>query len=485
MNKILCLYLFLIFSHINVGLAQERTYSLTKQFTVEELKEDYNILKEALQDVQPSLYRYSHKKEMDMLLENGCSGISTPMTEMDFYRYLLPVIARVRNGHSKITPSSSYLNYTETSVKKFPLKIAIIDGHAYIKENYSADSSFIIGSEILSINGFSFYEIYAKIFPLMPSDGYSLSYKTAKLAANFHYHYAYHYPNSDSFELEVLPPNKQKSVWKKVDAATDAHIDQQIMDRRKQPYAFKQISDSIAMLTIRNFSAKNFKQFMDDAFEQLSKTQTEHLVIDLRDNRGGRDNFGVYLYSYLSKQPFTYYRRMETQLAPNQRVIKTQNYFRRPDFFNEFVTYISKDENLRNVIKAPKESFGFVKPGVVHPIQPNNYTGKVYILINEMSFSVTSDFCSIMHDNKRATFIGKETGGAYYGNTSGYAVRLVLPNTKLNVTLNLIAYYNDIKNERNPFGRGVIPDHEISLSQDDLHNGSDSVLAFTLDLIKA
>ena len=34
------------------------------------------------------------------------------------------------------------------------------------------------------------------------------------------------------------------------------------------------------------------------------------------------------------------------------------------------------------------------------------------------------------HARKRATFIGEESGGGYYGNTSGPNCFLVLPNTK-------------------------------------------------------
>ena len=253
----------------------------------------------------------------------------------------------------------------------------------------------------------------------MPSDGLSLTYKTAKLAANFHYHFSYHYSVSDSFKLELKFPNKKESRLKTVNAESDSHIDSCIWANRLKPFEFSHIDDSISIITIRNFTGENFKKFIDITFKKLNNQKTKNLIIVLRENRGGRDNYGVYLLSYLTDEPFKYYRSMETQLAPNQTTFNGAEHFKRPDFFKDFVAYIKKSKDSKNVIIEPDESFGFVRPGIFHEPHQINYKGKIYILINEMSFSVTSDFWSIMHDNDRATFIGRETGGAFYGNTCG------------------------------------------------------------------
>ena len=64
--------------------------------------------------------------------------------------------------------------------------------------------------------------------------------------------------------------------------------------------------------------------------------------------------------------------------------------------------------------------------GMQQPSKPT-FHGKVLILINGGSFSTTSEFLSHAHFHKRATFIGEESGGGYYGNTSGPSLRLTLP----------------------------------------------------------
>ena len=53
------------------------------------------------------------------------------------------------------------------------------------------------------------------------------------------------------------------------------------------------------------------------------------------------------------------------------------------------------------------------------------------------SFSTTCEFLSTLHHHHRATFIGEETGGGYYGNTSGMSLPLVLPNSKIVMPMQL------------------------------------------------
>ncbi len=91
----------------------------------------------------------------------------------------------------------------------------------------------------------------------------------------------------------------------------------------------------------------------------------------------------------------------------------------------------------------------------------NSFSGKVYVLINGGSFSVTSEFASVAHYLKRAVFIGEETGGGYYGNNSGTFVIVTLPNSRMNVGIPMLAYYTAVKNYPYP-DRGIIPDHEVS-----------------------
>ena len=81
-------------------------------------------------------------------------------------------------------------------------------------------------------------------------------------------------------------------------------------------------------------------------------------------------------------------------------------------------------------------------------------------MINGLCFSTTADFCSIAKSNNRGRFIGEETGGAYYGNTSGQTTKVELPNSKIDITIPKFKYVNDVKKIKYA-DRGIIPDYTI------------------------
>jgi C-terminal processing protease CtpA/Prc len=111
------------------------------------------------------------------------------------------------------------------------------------------------------------------------------------------------------------------------------------------------------------------------------------------------------------------------------------------------------------------------------------FTGKVLILMNGGSFSAAAQFVSQVHFHKRATFIGEESGGGYYGNSSGRSVNVILPKTKLFVRVPLVTYYMAVR-EYKDYARGVMPDYPVRYSIKELLAGTDKELALALELAR-
>jgi len=86
----------------------------------------------------------------------------------------------------------------------------------------------------------------------------------------------------------------------------------------------------------------------------------------------------------------------------------------------------------------------------------------------------------MVHHTRRGTIIGEETGGGYYGNTSGIDKVLILPNTLLRSRINLIKFIHSRSGEQSVFGRGVFPDHVVKANQVDIAAGIDTELTFAL-----
>ena len=120
--------------------------------------------------------------------------------------------------------------------------------------------------------------------------------------------------------------------------------------------------------------------------------------------------------------------------------------------------------------------------GIQQPSKPT-FAGKVLILINGGSCSTTAEFLSQTHYHKRAKFIGEESGGGYYGTTSGVVPALTLPNSKLIVYVPLVTYYLAV-NGYKAVAHGVLPDHPISYTIEELLAGKDKELALALELAR-
>jgi C-terminal processing protease CtpA/Prc len=101
--------------------------------------------------------------------------------------------------------------------------------------------------------------------------------------------------------------------------------------------------------------------------------------------------------------------------------------------------------------------------------------------MNGGSFSTTCEFLSTLHNHGGATFVGEETGGAYYGNTSGADVGLLLPHSKLALPVPLVAYYMAIDGNAQA-AHGIRPNYPVESTIDDILAGRDQALDTALRL---
>lgn len=211
-------------------------------------------------------------------------------------------------------------------------------------------------------------------------------------------------------------------------------------------------NNSIALLTIRTFnnsrleqSGERFSDFLDTAFREIQNKKIKTLIIDIRGNQGGNDENGSLLYSYISKTPFKYYASLEQTKRK-----------------------LNENEHSNLKLQYPKE---------------NAFGDKIYFLIDGRSFSVTAEFAAIARSNNRGLFFGEETGGGYYGNTSGTEENVSLPNSKISCRIPMTKYAMAVKKAKYA-DRGVIPDLPYYITINDITENKDRQLEYLLNYIK-
>ena len=177
---------------------------INNKFSLKKLIEDYTILRIALEEAHPGIYGYTKKEKFDILFDSLNSEIRSGMTEIDFFRFISPIIANIGCGHTGLSPSLNYWNFLKEEVKYFPLQLKFIEDKAYVLKSYSSDELIPSGSQILSINKKSISEIISKLFKMISSDGNIQTAKYRRLDEEFSKLYFLYINPEDSFKIEYI-----------------------------------------------------------------------------------------------------------------------------------------------------------------------------------------------------------------------------------------------------------------------------------------
>jgi C-terminal processing protease CtpA/Prc len=213
------------------------------------------------------------------------------------------------------------------------------------------------------------------------------------------------------------------------------------------------------------------KESIEDCFRQMAERKTTTLILDLRGNQGGEDERGLQLFSHLVSKPFRYYDK----IIANHLEFRLSQYTERPVRLPE--------GDFRKTAAGRYSSAAHPMLGIQQP-RPPYFAGKVIALMDGGSFSATCDFLSALHAAKRATFLGTETAGDYYGNSSIQFAMVTLPNTRLDIRIPLLTVYLSRKNPSAKPDHGIMPDILIEPSVQDLISGRDPAMERALGLAR-
>jgi len=467
-----------------VGPAQA-AFDPQKKYPAEALKEDLKVLWDMLEEGHGGFDRYTPASMLKKSFDEAMKGLTGPLTEFDFYLRLLPLIAEVKDGHTRAQISPPAGAFLDDQPIVIPVGLRFLGGKACIFRNLSEDRGIQEGAELLTINAMPVGEILSKLLPLIPNDAGIQTRKLRQLEypATFGRLFALRFGRPDSYRIRLrlyqskdvqeitVPGIKGKDVVRILyerypDAAT------------RRPLYELSFRGTAAILTIRGFGddpgkgSLPYPEFLNNAFRTLEEKKTPNLIIDLRGNGGGRDEYGKLLFAHVMDRPFLYYKALET---------KKDHY----DLFR-FTDESPKDvEDLAKQVKQNGRGWFDV---LAHPNsglqQPENpgFIGRVAILLDGLSFSATGETTSLFHFYKKAVFFGEECGAGYYGNTSGFMVMATLPNTRIQIRIPLVLY--TVAVDGYPKDRGIVPEVPVSPTIEDLLTGRDPVLERALQYLE-
>ena len=514
LEKRILLILFIIFFAQCSTLKKDNEH-LQQLISAEQLKKDVDFTYKKFQKLHPKLYYYISKETLDYKFDSLKTTINSPLTPLNFYKKISPVVASIRQGHSYVLPPEKKLSkketkaYTKKGTGPFSqFDFSFLNDKLYVTKNKSYNKSITAGTEVLSVNGIKPLNLINQYNQYYSSDGFNTSLKKQIAAKRFISAFTtefgikdslqYLLKSNDSIKLVTIKRLKPDSIKKKEakiaskKTLTDKKKIQELK-RKKRINGFEKTSNtfirelhfspkdsSVAILKIRAFKKGNFRKFYKENFAEIKKQNTKTLILDLRNNGGGQLSEIVHLYRYLADSTFVFLKKSE---VVSRASLFEGAYFNKGSFgvkaiktvFSPFVYgyllfTVHKDKDGKNYFATE------TKP---QQIKKNAFDGKLYVLINGGSFSASSIISSNLKGSKRATFVGEETGGDYNGTVAGFMPIVKLPHSHLKVRIgimNVAPYY-----QTEILGHGIFPDVSIQPMLEDKIQEKDPELDWILN----
>ncbi|WP_111306962.1 S41 family peptidase [Confluentibacter sediminis] len=498
---------------------------ITNLHSVNDLRSDVDKLYRQFQKHHPRLYQYTSKEVLDVKFDSLKKSITQPINSKDFYKKLAPVVRYIRQGHISVgSANKRYTKKENKELKKKPfefydLAFDYLQNKLWVKNTKGKDSS-MIGWEVVKIEDDSISTLIKSYKKNFSSDGYNTTLYdkfVGKYFSNFYFKdkgfkdsLQMSFKNKDSiftktFKRLLKEENKKKedatkSVEKPIKLTKAEKKASRLASKQKRKYNrrhgyiaetknytrnfhFMEADSTVAYMNIRSFTNGKYKTFYKDSFKELNDAKTKYLILDLRDNGGGRISEIDYLYSYLTHTNYKFLEDSEVNSRTPFLTAAMSN--TTPNGLKVLACILSPIIIVQNLLKTKKKdgklyySFKYIK---IRKPKPNHFTGDMYVLINGNSFSASSLISTHLKATKRAVFVGEETGGAYNGTVAGIYKIYELPNSKLKIRMGLM--HVDTPYKQTPDGYGVKPDVVVTPSLEDLILKKDTELQWILNDIK-
>lgn len=436
------------------------------------LRRDFMILRRTLEEAHPGLYWYTAKPAMDRCFDSSYALLHRDMTQDDFFRLLLPVMAAVRCLHTGLRPAGQPARFT----RLLPFDFLCVEDRVFITADFSGGG--YAGAELLSINQVPLKEIISRMLACLPADGYNETFKYHLLNTGaLREGYALYFGQPAVYKIKIRRPDTADTQLVTVKAVGPQQFAEHT--KKQPPPVELHFRDELqlAVLSVNTFQlgTNQFRGAILPVFKTLEEKRVKQLIIDLRRNGGGNNNNVPELFSFLAIRPFLHLKKTcmnapsytYRQYIINQKEFATVRGVRQADG-----SYSVDERYAGTAYRAPANKYRF--------------SGQTVLLTSGNTTSAASEFVAIARYNRRVLVAGEETGGCYYGATGGSYINLVLPASKLQVRIPAIRILTAVDEDtvRQPKGRGVIPDYTIIPTIKNVLQGRDVQLEDAINRLK-
>jgi C-terminal processing protease CtpA/Prc len=326
---------------------------------------DYNFV---FFDKQPHL-------NWDSLYVAYIPKILATRNEYEYYRVLASFIKLLKDGHTTVGAPRYYWDEIDSP----PVRLVNVKGKRYVTSVDSVLSGEIpVGSEITKLNGQT-WEDYLKNPDWENNDWYGFRNTTLELTLL----------TKSGKDLKVVVTRNVNALFraKKLKWAPEQPGPSQ------KEFEVKSLSPVVSYVSLQTFSDSSVVSEFKNALPEIRKHKA--LILDIRNNGGGNDNYALAIAKYLTDKPVI------TGSMWKARVNNSADKAWAVYGDTAYAGYLH-----RNVWDK--------HPGDRYPIPDTlqRLNMPVYILTSKRTFSAAEDFLIFLNDSKYVTRVGQLTAGS-------------------------------------------------------------------------
>jgi hypothetical protein len=416
--------------------------------------------------VSPQLYRELKQQTVNGVEARLDSNGEIPVEDLAYLLYYAG--AYFHDGHTSVRWQTR-LNEVNTRGKRFPaFRLAFDNGRFLIA---AAVDRTLVDSELVAVNGAPAMDFLRPV--LDRSSGETLGFRVACFLEEepFWYYLTNLFGAGTPYRLKLRDAQGRD---REVDLVTLNYPEYRAFREQEggEPYwpnrqgtrveFFDSGATAHFLYSAFEFSPEQKKQ-IDHVFEEVKAKGARNLIIDLRDNGGGMSTMAEYIFRYLYAGKYYSFRKI--RFKASWETLSSVPWWARP------VDFVLRGHVIPHT-----------NPPVSGPRPDAFFTGRVYLLVNNGTFSMASSFATMVRDYGVGTILGYETGGMPV--TYGGPYRFTLKNSRIPC---VVAWTQNFPPMAFPGDEdhGVIPDVPLSAqSLARFKTERDPALAFALQYVR-
>jgi C-terminal processing protease CtpA/Prc len=460
------------------------------------LRADVAVLRRALSELHPGLFRYNTPAQIGAGLDALDTEFGEARTPAEAFRAISVLLAGIRCGHTY----TNFYNQPREIVAavydrqtRVPFHFRWLDRRMIVTRSLDGDERLRPGTEVLAIDGVPVGEILDRLLTIARADGGNDAKRVAQLeitgGARWEAFDVYHplfYPATGArLRIEARGPGTAATRSFVVDAVGTAKrlaaFEAEQPDTRGAAPVFtvSRPEAGTAVLRMPSWALFNstwdWRGFLQATFEDLDRTGVTGLVLDLRGNEGGLDAGNEILAHLVSSdlQLQAFVRRVRYQRVPEDLVPHLDTWDR--SFFDWGGAAREPAGGFYRLQRATDSAGG----DIVRPAAPR-FAGTVLALVGASNSSATFQFAQALQTHRLGRLVGQPTGGNQRGINGGAFFFLRLPNSRIEVDIPLIGYFPA---EDRP-NAGLLPDVPVVPTAEGIAAGIDEEMAAALALLR-